>query len=334
MKGTHVLNVIRTQGKAWQALAEPHKLSGQGQMVFAGSGSSYYLAQVAAYVALLLGLEAKAVPSAEIVSEADVCLKGRGRLILISRSGTTTEALLAAHQASRRDGWHIIAVTCHPDSPLAEAAHQVLASPLGEDDTVVMVRSFTSMLLLLQAALTEELPKQLANQVDPLLASSEPLVKTIAHDPPRRLYVLGAQVRHGIAQEAALKAQEMSNQPAWAYHPLEFRHGPWGSVTPKDVVVLLGQPRYVDLERALVRDLKERTPGVAVIAQKSWFDGDPGEWDMTLPEDYPDWYLGPLALVPLQYLAWQWTIAVGQDPDHPANLTEVVRLNPSSQGKP
>lgn len=314
------------------AQARAQSLPAPGPYVFAGSGSSYYLAEVVATLALHLGLSARAVPSTDIVLEPEIALRGEGHLIVISRSGTTTEALWALDQAKSHGGWTTTAVTCHRESPLAHAADQTLLSPAGEDETVVMVKSFTSMLMLLQETLyqTGGLPPigDLGPFAGPVFQAAQDWAKDMAHLPPDRLYVLGSGVRFGIAQEGALKAQEMSNRPASAYAPLEFRHGPWGSVTDRDVIVLLGQSRHRALESILAKDLMARTPRVLVIAQPDWFEERWTSSTILLPREVDDRLLGPLALIPLQYLAWQWTMAIGKDPDHPANITQVVRLDP------
>lgn len=333
LSGQKVLDLIRQQDQAWgPAAREAKPLPEGGPYVFSGSGSSYYLAQVASALALSLGLESRAVPSTDIVLEPEIALRGSGHLIIISRSGTTTEALWALEQAQLRRGWKTTAVSCHGESPLATGTDQTLISPEGEDHTVVMIRSFTSMLVLLQTALLKMAGKRdgkmSAEAFRATLASAESWIQRAFMAPPKRLYILGSGVRYGIAAEGALKAQEMSNQPAFAYAPLEFRHGPWGSVTEDDVVVVLGQTRHRSHERVLYKDLMARTRRIMVVAEPAWY-GDDGvdEAGVLLPEGYEDRLLGPLALLPLQRLAWQWTQALGRDPDHPANLEKVVRLD-------
>lgn len=332
MSGEKVWQLISHQSEAWRD-AEPQARSfeGRGPLVFSGSGSSYYLAQVAAEWALRLGLEARTVPSTEIVLEPETALRGEGHLVVISRSGTTTEALWALEKATGRPGWSTTAVSCHDESPLAQKAGHALISPSGEDHTVVMIQSFTSMLVLLQHSLEEtvgqHLTGDLGQHLGDILDRTKPSLQDVAESPPRRLYILGSGVRYGIAEEGALKAQEMSNHPASAYAPLEFRHGPWGSVTPQDLVVILGQTRHRSLEFDLFQDLTSRTPRIAVVAQPEWWGGRDQRQAILLPESPDDRTQGPLALVPLQLIAWQWTVATGKDPDRPANITQVVRLD-------
>jgi glucosamine 6-phosphate synthetase-like amidotransferase/phosphosugar isomerase protein len=69
---------------------------------------------------------------------------------------------------------------------------------------------------------------------------------------------------------------------------------------------------------------------VAVVARSEWFTAAgslaAGVARALLPDRPDDLWNGPLALVPLQVLAWELAIRAGEDPDAPANLSKVVRL--------
>ena len=52
-------------------------------------------------------------------------------------------------------GHPTIAVTCRADSPLAALADRVLLSPAGDEQAIVMTRSFASMLALLLRVVAE-----------------------------------------------------------------------------------------------------------------------------------------------------------------------------------
>ena len=338
MQGTKVFDLIQRQASAWQnTIAYTTSLPEAQPYVFCGSGSSYYLAQIAAHFALSLGFEARATASTDVILEPELTLRGKGTLIVISRSGTTTEALWAASRGKER-GWHVIALSCHAESPLVQAADEALISLEGEDHTIVMIQSFSSMLFLLQNSLLftaqrTVMPAQINRVADDVMQQALSVFPSLFEPSlPRRLYVLGSGTRHGVAQEGALKTQEMSNHCALAYSPMEFRHGPWGSLTSDDIVVVLGQARHRRWEQVVVKDLLSRTDKVIVIAQQEWTDVYNEPPAIILPSTWSDKALGPLAIIPLQILAWKWTIMVGKDPDHPANITQVVQLDDSERG--
>lgn len=333
MRGSFVKALIESQDEAWKpALAQAETLKFPGPYLFIGSGTSYYLAQVAAAFGERFGLKVSARPTQDIILEPSIVLKDVSTVVIISRSGTTSEALWAMKQ-TRILGKNVVAVTCVASSSLALSADQCLVSPEGDDDTVVMIRSFSSMLLLLQASIQLTMNgthhmDELSREFETVLEESKSIGKLFESSPPTRLYILGSGVRYGIAQEGALKAQEMSGQYAIAFHSLEFRHGPWGSVSADDAVVILGQSSMATHETNLASQLLQRTPNVIVVAQKSWqATGALPVKFIPLPSNLDDLGLGPLAEVPLQWFAWMWSIQVGRNPDVPNNITKVVELH-------
>ncbi len=328
--GAWVKEIIQGQHQSWAAAqANAQGLIDPGNMMVVGSGTSYYLAQVAAEFGLRHGLKIQSRPCEDLVLEPDLYLAGISTLVVISRSGTTSEAVWAV-ESGRSRGIHTIGVTCQASSPLASSCDQALVSPEGEDDTVVMIRSFSSMLLLLQRSLGPSAGHDLGSHAPSVWQETEDAVASWS-TPPRRLYLLGSGVRTGITKEGALKAQEMSGGAAYGYSPLEFRHGPRGSVTAEDLVVLLGQTAYAPYEWDVIEDLWEQGPQIWVVARPSWFEARRDRVHMvhqkiTLPEIIPDVEAGPLAIIPLQWLAWHLSVANGRDPDHPQNLTRVVSI--------
>ncbi len=327
--GTWVKEVIWQQHLAW-ASAEAHAsgLPKEGQVLFVGSGTSYYLAQVAAEFGRRRGYHAEARPSEDVVLEPELALDGVATVVVISRSGTTSEAVWTM-EVAREFGVRAVAVTCHGDSLLAQMADHALVSPEGEDDTVVMIRSFSSMLVLLQHSLADTELTDLAPYALNVLEQADQAISRLPAW-PRRIYLLGAGVRAGITQEGALKAQEMSGISASAYSPLEFRHGPRGSVMPEDLVVLLGQIARVGYEWDVLEDLAKQGATMWAIAAPGWLEHGRSRGlavdSIALPDAVPDMESGPLAVLPLQWLAWNLAVARDRDPDQPQNLSPVVSI--------
>jgi glucosamine--fructose-6-phosphate aminotransferase (isomerizing) len=336
--GQYVHQLIGDQTAAWTyALEAARPLDARARYLFVGSGSSYYIGLAAAAVAQRAGLKARALPAADVCLEPAVALKDTDRVLIISRSGTTSEALWALGNA-RALSRPVTALTADPASELARAAEDVVASVVWEDHTVVMVRSYTGFLTYLEAAIAKakaglagahELPRLVPGFTEALRAG-DVLTQAVGSTLPRRLIMLGAGVREGVALEGSLKVTEMSHVATSVFGPLEFRHGPRGAVTGDDWVVLLGQADFADEEGKVLEDLRAQTPHLAVIAREAWFTRAPRLPDMVpcvLPDTPGDWWNGPLAVVPLQRLAWHLAVLNGQDPDRPANLSKVVRLS-------
>ncbi len=331
--GELVRELIESQSEAWeQVLREDLTWPFTGRVLCIGSGSSYHAALTTAFLARKSGLDVTAMPTQDVILEGGSALSPFDDVVVISRSGETTEALLAADMA-RAYGKQVWTVTCRDDAPLLSHAENSLALPYAHDHTVVMIRSFTCMLLAFERVLARgnsevmETLEHMVSESHDFVGAAHTVIGQVMDPLPRRVYILGAGVRHGIALEGALKALEMSNENASAYGPLEFRHGPWGSLTDQDLVVVLGETRYGYYERQVVRDLAERTPHLLVVAQESWAGREtlPGE-KIVLPEGDGLW-LGPLAAVPLQWLAFEWALGLGRNPDMPQNLEPVVNIS-------
>ena len=332
--GSTVRRVIESQGEAWgQVLSSHTSWDLSGRVLCVGSGTSYYLALVVAALGKKLGLDVTAVPTQDVILDSADTLKEYDSVVIISRSGETSEALWSANIA-REHHKRVLGVTCNDASPLPSRVDAAWVFPFAHDHTVVMVKSFSSMLMAFERAFAEHTGheagkkalKELAQAADAFIGLSDETMRRLTAPPPRRVYILGAGVRYGVALEGSLKCLEMSNENAAAYGPLEFRHGPWGSVTKDDLVVLLGQGAFAQHERQVLLDLSQRTQRLLTIAHPDWFDAaSPGE-RLLLPA-VDDLWAGPLSVVPLQWLGYYWALSQGLNPDAPKNLTQVVDLS-------
>lgn len=293
-----------------------------------GCGSTHYLALTIAALVRSTGRRARALPASELLPDAEPALPGarRAALMAFSRSGTTTETLLAVDSFRRLGGRTVIAFTCDPGSPLAAAADVVHDASAAAERSVAQTRSFSTMLLLGQAvvgALAGDdvgVLSQLPARAGRLLEASRPLMATIAGNRAREaFYFLASDPLFGVACEGMLKLKEMSLTSSEAYHALEFRHGPMSMCDDRAVVVGLLSPERVTREQAVIDDVRPLV-GEVVTA------GPGGA--LVVPPDLPPWARPVLYLLPLQLLALERALAKGLDPDAPRHLTAVIHLNP------
>lgn len=334
--GNTVREVIETQADAWTRVLAGSQVHWQlpGRVLCLGSGTSYYLAQVVAAVGRKLDIDVTAAPTQDVILDSVDTLKPYESVIIISRSGETSEALWSADIA-RRLGKHTLGVTCNEAAPLSSQVDHSWVFPFAHDHTVVMARSFSSMLVAFERAMAEKSKDHagvmalgtMADAAPGFIAAAKQMLERITASSPRRVYILGAGVRYGVALEGSLKCLEMSNESAAAYGPLEFRHGPWGSVTEDDLVVLLGQTSFAQHEHQVLADLAARTGRLLTVAQERFFEGVAPLGDRLVLPSVDDLWLGPLAVVPLQWLGFYWSLHRGLNPDAPKNLTQVVDLS-------
>jgi glucosamine--fructose-6-phosphate aminotransferase (isomerizing) len=348
-KGQHTLAEISSQPEAWadalQAFAAREAelrrawaSLNAGQVVFIGCGSTYYLSQAAAWLFQgLTGVPSRAYPSSEILLfGSQVLARPHDTLLVtISRSGTTTETLVAVDRFRRLGGRAVWCITCYPASPLAKAADLVLPAEAGQEQSIAQTRSFASMLVLAQA-MAAALGGQEISPLNALpglgwelLEQAGPVAQELGSDPGLdSFFYLGSGPQYGIANEAMLKMKEMSLSHSEAFHFFEFRHGPKSMVNGRALVVgLLSQPAHAHEEQVLA-EMAALGGHTLALAPLSGTADDARR--IQLGCDLPAWATPVLYLPPLQLLAYHRAVGKGLDPDRPRNLESVVYLDESS----
>jgi glucosamine--fructose-6-phosphate aminotransferase (isomerizing) len=345
MLGARTFQEIVEQPEAWAAAirsfdaAAPdiarlfHERS-PDEVVFTGCGSSYYLSMTAAAAfQQVASLRAKAVPASEILQFPGSIFVPGGHPLLVasSRSGTTTETLRALEVARRR-GIATLSLTCAHRSPLARGADLCIHSPKGHEESVVMTKSFSSLLLLgLLLAASRAETATLRRDLTRLPILGKRVIKValnltgdLGADSTHFVF-LGGGPAHGIAWEGMLKMTEMARRPAVAYHPLEFRHGPIAVAGPGTVVVFFGTRAGARLEADLARDLREHG-AIVVNLRDEWRGAAEVDVDVALGVRLDDGARCLLYLPFAQALAYHRAVGAGLDPDRPRHLSSVVRL--------
>lgn len=347
----HTLDEIRSQPQVWRSVGRQiaeNKADlttlvqgyGEKELVFVGSGTSYYLALSAAGTyAGLTGLPARAVPSCDVLAYAEAIFpKGSDghEAVVISRSGTTTEALLACEAIRDKVGFQPTTISCRPDSGLTRLGRYSMVIPEADEQSVVMTRSFTSMLLMLQhlaalkaghRAVLDELAG-LPEKVAGVLENHQNLVEQIIGPAQFDHFVyLGLGPYYGLACEGMLKIKEMSISHSEAYHTLEYRHGPMSLVTEKTLLVLLMSERMRREETRLAKDMQALGARILVICDRADAGiNEAADHVVELGAGLSDYTRSVLYMPILQLLGYYQALAKGFDPDHPKNLTQVVTL--------
>jgi glutamine---fructose-6-phosphate transaminase (isomerizing) len=311
--------VIREQFGFWETAPLPAPLApSESDYAIVGCGTSFYLAEVVAAAFNLRGLEAVAVPGAEWARRprayrADL---SRTRVIGLSRSGESTETVQAL-AASRREGLHVTAITCADGSTISKEADAVMFLPTHPDEGIVMTASASLMLMAgLRLAGVEVDAAALAREGAAKMAELDRQLPQVLEGRSHFVY-LGAGPLFGLAQEGALKLQEMSLSVSQTFHPMEYRHGPVSLVDERTLVVLLYSDDTRDEEARLASELSAK--GARVIGL-----GGPG--DLSLPFAAPS-SGRPLAMLPaLQILGERVAERRGIDTEAPRHLGKVVVL--------
>jgi fructoselysine-6-P-deglycase FrlB-like protein len=263
-------------------------LPARGERVaVAGCGTSWFMAQAYASAREQSGQgESDAFAASEMPLS-----RGYDRVVVLSRSGTTTEIIRLLDQLSGKVPTVII--TADAASPAALAADQAIALDFADEESVVQTRFATTELALLLSHLGHDIGPA-ARAAERVIAEPLPAELTGA----RQFTFLGTGWALGLAYEAALKLREAARMWTEAYPAMEYRHGPAAVTGEGSVVWLLGTA-----PDGLAEDITA-AGGIA------WQTGEE-----------------PLAdLVRVQMLAASAARARGFDPDRPQNLARSVIL--------
>jgi glutamine---fructose-6-phosphate transaminase (isomerizing) len=350
-QGQHTLNEIFSQPKCWTTclskLASSSELQAAIQLarpnaewIFVGCGTSYYLAQAAASSFNYLNLPARAVPASDLLMYPALTLHAGCNYIpvVISRSGRTSEAVRAAKMLEKDRNLRTVAITCTDGQPLESSCSVTLKLLDADEQSTVMTRSFTSMLLGLQylAATVSgndgdafrrallDLPQEVA----PLLNDIPQRLRLFADSRSLSDFVFLAQgPLFGIASECMLKVTESSCSYAQVFHSLEFRHGPKSIAGPETLITFLISETSYDAEVELLEEMKALGAVTMVVANRLESRARrASDFAIELGLRSPE-YARPAAFAIWgQLYGVYYGLKKGLNPDSPKNLTRVVEL--------
>ena len=306
-----------------------------------GCGSSYYLSRViAALWTKHFYIPATGVPASELLFAPEETLRhiGAEQIVLMSRSGETTEVLRVAELLQAHKSVQTLAVTCHGQSPLEKLCTHTLKLDWADENGTVMTRSFTAILLAFQRlglrfvgdeSLSAAL-QQLAKKGQAWLDANARKIQAFAGKRVFADYVfLGQNVHYWLAQEAGLKVTEMSSSYAQVYHSLEFRHGPRSIAGPNTLITFFASEAAAEAETVLARELKALGAAICVIVNRATPElRKSSDLLIELGLDVPEFARYAVTAIPAHLMGTAIGLRKGLNPDAPKNLTRAVVLSP------
>jgi len=357
--GEHTLEEILSQPRTWSEtetrLRESRRLekfaglfSPRSPWLFVGCGSSYYLSSlIAALWTKHFYIAATGVPASELLFAPEETLRRlrAEQVVLMSRSGETTEVLRAAELMHTHKTVQTLGVTCNPKSVLEELCTHTFQLAWADEASTVMTRSFSAILLAFQRLGLQFVGDQeLAGALDQLpqrgqswLDTHAKKIQTFAAGNEFADYVfLGQGAHYWLAQEAGLKVTEMSSSYAQVYHSLEFRHGPRSIAGPNTLVTFFISDTAAEEETLLVKELKELGAGICVIVNRATPElRKHSDLLIELGLEGPQFARYAVSAIPAHLMGTAIGLRKGLNPDAPKNLTRAVVLgsngNASSQ---
>jgi glucosamine--fructose-6-phosphate aminotransferase (isomerizing) len=314
------------------------------RMVILACGTAYHAGVVARYV-----IE----EWARLPCEPDIASEWRYRnpvlskdtlVIGISQSGETADTI-AAMRLAGESGARTIAITNMMGTQITREVESVLYTRAGIEMGVAASKTFTAQVALLYlvalklAQVRKTLPEEeIARLLDEVHALPAKIEEYLDGDHPieeiaRRHYrkpfflYLGRHIGLPVCLEGALKLKEISYIPTEAYSAGEMKHGPIALLDDDTPVVCIATDSHVyDKVVSNIQEVRARGAQVIAIATSGNEDIQHHADDVVyVPRTHP-FLQAPLAVIPLQLLAYRIARLRGMNVDQPRNLAKTVTV--------
>ncbi|MDB1087538.1 SIS domain-containing protein [Streptomyces sp. ACA25] len=255
-------------------------------------------------------------------------------VITVSQSGGSPD-LVASARAARAAGAITLAVTNNPGSALASASEFHIDILAGPEKALPATKTYTASLLALYlfveglrgrngAEAARELP-DLAGQI---LARQDE-VRTLAgrYRFAERMVLTSRGYGYPTAKEAALKLMETSYIPALSYSGADLLHGPLAMVdNVSPVIAVVTDGRGGKALQPVLDRLRDRGADLVVVGPRAQVEQASAGFVLPV-SGVPEELQTILEILPLQLLAYEVTMARGQDPDAPRSLAKVTETH-------
>jgi len=319
--------------------------------ILVGAGTSDYVGEsVQSLLAKEWGCEAAAIPSTDLLTNADDVIRPDRRYLWISfsRSGDSPEAVAVLGAAIARFPLvsHIV-VTCNQDARLVREfgglpnVLPIVLSDQVNDRGLAMTSSFSNMVVAGQCLAHIRSPQAYADTLHRITVAAAKfmppcadLAARLARQSFSKVCFLGTGPLKAVARESALKVLELTGGRVYTFYDsyLGLRHGPLSAVDGSTLVVayISGDERRRSYELDLLEELKEkRLPGrtVAVCPFPSNRIRAVSDDAISLGvEDVPDDYRPMIDVIFAQLLGLFASMHLGMRPDTPSPNGAISRV--------
>lgn len=312
-------------------------LKGITRLCVLGCGSSFSLAKSAAtQFSQQTGLPAWALPAGDVLVNfpAYEKLLTGSALLLLSRSGSTSEVVRAAKRCKEELGCKVLSICAKVDTPVEEIADWSLCLPWAFDEAVCQTRTVTNLyvaaLALAWLAAGNTTGASALEGLEPLASSfcpaQEELLQELAGRSWDKAVVLGDSGMAGILEEGALAFKEICRRDSNHYHLLDVRHGPMVQIGQDTLVIAMLSSGDRTLQKALLADLAAKTENLLVLDCGPEDDEDVPGIHLALPPYGHDDLKAVFALYCIQVICFHHAILRGVDPDQPEGLDPWIKL--------
>ena len=302
-----------------------------------GCGSSYYLAKsTARQFTQLSQIPAYAIAAGDLLVNFEDYdnLVSNSTLLLLSRSGSTSEVIRAAARCKERYGNKIVSVCAKTGAPAEEIADMNLTIPWAFDASVCQTRTVTNLYLagyMIGAIIAGDRvaleAARRASRDDPSFReAAEPALRKLAQGDWSKAVVLADSAAAGLFEEGALAFREICRSDANYYHLLDVRHGPIVQIGQDTLVIALVSSGDFVLQADLIADLAKKTRHLAVFSRCARIDQLPSCVPFVLPDCGADAASAIYAQYCIQMICLLRAQFTGVNPDSPEGLDPWIAL--------
>ena len=338
-----VFQIVYSQKDDLKRFIDKFRKNDGGEVIFTGAGSSFFVGEIVAGIFQKnTGFSSKAVSTTEIVTHPGHYINPAKQTLMISfaRSGNSPESIGAIKHADLISDkiLHLI-ITCNKDGKLVKMLNgnprYVLTMPEEANDKgLAMTSSVTSMALsvLLISHLDnldeqENKVLQAAKYARYILSEYTSVLRKVAKLDFNRAVFLGSGPFMGVAREAHLKLQEMTDGRVICKFDsfLSFRHGPKAVLNEKTLLVyFFSNNKYVKkYESDLVLSVAKNHKLLGVVSVSETFQKEKvSDYEIVMTSEekmLDESYLTLCSLIPAQLLAYYKSLIVGLNPDNPSS---------------
>ncbi len=299
-----------------------------------GSGSSYNACLLGSlYLSWVAAQPSIPVAAQQFAAHYGPCLKSGDVAVFVSQSGETRD-VIAAEEVARQRGVRTLGLVNRIGSSLTRACERYLPIASGYEISIPATKTFLnqSIAFLYLALQMGDVPaaglRRLPELLEQTLEMTNLPIQKLAHEMANldEMYCLGLGGTYPIALEGALKIKQTSYTHCEGLPASEFKYGALSAVRSDYPVLFVAGPEDAPRLISGLNEVHCRGGRAIVISEKNPQIEANAQEIILLPTAGA--LFNPLlAVIPLQFLAYNLALEHHTDPDAPRNLTKTLTVD-------
>lgn len=319
-------------------------ISNLSQIHFVACGSAWHVSMACQYIFEDLTHIPVRVELASEFRYRNPLLSKKDLVIVISQSGETADSL-AALRLAKEKGISTLAIVNVLGSSIAREADYVLYTLAGPEISVATTKAYSAQLVLgyvlaiyfgkEKGLLEEEKIRYYLSELNTLPKKIERVLEdkerlqwfASKYSNAKDVFFIGRGIDYAISLEGSLKLKEISYIHSEAYAAGELKHGAISLI--EDGTLLIGVCTQSQLYEKTISNMvecKSRGAYLMAVAPYGYYQiEDTANFTTYIPR-IDEHFIGSLAVIPLQLLAYYLSVSKGLDVDKPRNLAKSVTV--------